>query len=345
MTRHPIPTRIALAAAAALLGAAAQAQTAAVAPDAANAASTASAAPAAAPAKADDALKLDSIVVTGTSTRLSKMKQSVSVSTLDADQIEKTGATSAAELLRSIPGVRAESSGGEGNANITVRGVPISAGGARYVQLQEDGLPVLLFGNSRGTMTSGWAMTMNFDKSCTYDLPEITCAPAVGDKTIKGAMLLAEFSSGPGYVMDKPSEEDEERGLGKDRPLFIAGSQVEHNIVFFPSSAILAGTSKWPAAFFARGLWDYAASLQGTMDSYRRVKGLKELVVVRAPHPYEVWPAEEQKRVQDRLIAFAKGTIQGATAIEGGRPWRDMKELVATTSDIWEKSTHPTQAP
>ena len=147
MTRHPIPTRIALAAAAALLGAAAQAQTAAVAPDAANAASTASAAPAAAPAKADDALKLDSIVVTGTSTRLSKMKQSVSVSTLDADQIEKTGATSAAELLRSIPGVRAESSGGEGNANITVRGVPISAGGARYVQLQEDGLPVLLFGD------------------------------------------------------------------------------------------------------------------------------------------------------------------------------------------------------
>lgn len=240
--------------------------------------------------------------------------------------------------LRSGDGLRAMAPSGAVTKGITaadaVRGIKAPGG-----------LPVLLFGNSRGTMTSGWAMTMNFDKSCTYDLPEITCAPAVGDKTIKGAMLLAEFSSGPGYVMDKPSEEDEERGLGKDRPLFIAGSQVEHNIVFFPSSAILAGTSKWPAAFFARGLWDYAASLQGTMDSYRRVKGLKELVVVRAPHPYEVWPAEEQKRVQDRLIAFAKGTIQGATAIEGGRPWRDMKELVATTSDIWEKSTHPTQAP
>ncbi len=209
----------------------------------------------------------------------------------------------------------------------------------------QGGLPVLLFGNSRGTMASGWAMTMNFDKNCTYDLPEIACGPAVGDTTIKGAMLLAEFSSGPGYVMDKPSEEDEERGLGKDRPLFIAGSQIEHNIVFFPSSAILAGTGKWPAAFFARGLWDYAASLQGTMDSYRRVKGLKELVVVRAPHPYEVWPAEEQKRVQGRLIAFARGVIQGATRIEGGRPWRDMKELVATTSDVWERSTHPTQVP
>jgi outer membrane receptor protein involved in Fe transport len=95
----------------------------------------------------NDGLKLDQIVVTGTSTAVTKMKQSVSVSSLDAEQIERSGATSAAELLRSIPGVRSESSGGEGNANITVRGVPLSAGGSRYVQIQEDGLPVLLFGD------------------------------------------------------------------------------------------------------------------------------------------------------------------------------------------------------
>ena len=108
----------------------------------------ASQAPATKPADgAKDSINFDSVVITGTSTKLSKMKQSVSVSTLDSEQLEKTGATSAAELLRAIPGIRSESSGGEGNANITVRGVPISAGGARYVQLQEDGLPVLLFGD------------------------------------------------------------------------------------------------------------------------------------------------------------------------------------------------------
>jgi outer membrane cobalamin receptor len=137
MNRKPNPTRIALAVAVALLHlGAAHAQTAA-APD--------TAAPAA--ANPNDGLKLDSVVVTGTSTKLSKMKQSVSVSTLDSEQIERSGATSAAELLRSIPGIRSESSGGEGNANITVRGVPISAGGARYVQIQEDGLPMLMFGD------------------------------------------------------------------------------------------------------------------------------------------------------------------------------------------------------
>ena len=207
------------------------------------------------------------------------------------------------------------------------------------------GLPVLLFGNSRGTMASGWAMTMNFDRNCTYDMPKIRCTAAVGDRHIKGALMMAEFTSGPGYVMDRPSEEDEGRGLGRDRPMFIGGNAVENNLVFFPSSAILGGVDKWPAAFFARGLWDYAAALQGTVESYRRVQGPKELVVVRGPHPFEVWPEAEQDRVRERMIAFATGVIRGETRIAGGRPWRDMKELVATSSDIWEASTRPTVLP
>jgi len=103
-------------------------------------------APPAAPA--GDGLKLDTIIVTGTSVARSKMEQSVSVSTLDSEQLVKSGAVSAAEVLRSIPGLRSESSGGEGNANITARGVPISAGGSRYVSIHEDGLPVLLIGDA-----------------------------------------------------------------------------------------------------------------------------------------------------------------------------------------------------
>ncbi|SEP78834.1 Outer membrane receptor proteins, mostly Fe transport [Solimonas aquatica] len=92
-------------------------------------------------------LDLDEVVVTASLAKASKMDSSVSVSTLDAEQILQSGASSTAELLRSIPGVRSESSGGESNANLTVRGVPISAGGSRYVQYQEDGLPILQFGD------------------------------------------------------------------------------------------------------------------------------------------------------------------------------------------------------
>ena len=104
-------------------------------------------APAPVATPAADSLNMERIVVTGTSSASSKMKSSVSISTMDKDVILQAAPTSAAEVLRSIPGVRSESSGGEGNANMTVRGVPISAGGARYVQIQEDGLPVLQSGD------------------------------------------------------------------------------------------------------------------------------------------------------------------------------------------------------
>ena len=103
-----------------------------------------------------DILQLDKVIITGTSTVASKMKQSVSVSTLNSDAIEQGNASSAAEVLRSIPGVRSESSGGESNANLTVRGLPISAGGARYVQFQEDGLPILQFGDIAFATPDSW---------------------------------------------------------------------------------------------------------------------------------------------------------------------------------------------
>jgi outer membrane receptor protein involved in Fe transport len=98
-------------------------------------------------AQSNDALKLDEMVITASPEGRSKMKQSLSVSSIDSEQITNSVALNSAELLRNIPGVRAESSGGGGNANVTVRGVPISAGGSRYVQFQEDGLPVLLYGD------------------------------------------------------------------------------------------------------------------------------------------------------------------------------------------------------
>ncbi|WP_163360909.1 TonB-dependent receptor plug domain-containing protein, partial [Escherichia coli] len=54
------------------------------------------------------------------------------------------------------PGIRAEASGGESNANVAVRGIPVSAGGARYIQFQEDGLPVLQFGDIAFATPDTW---------------------------------------------------------------------------------------------------------------------------------------------------------------------------------------------
>ncbi|MDY7395896.1 TonB-dependent receptor [Aureibaculum sp. 2210JD6-5] len=96
----------------------------------------------------EDAASLDEVVVTGVVNPKSKLESSVSVSTMNAKLIEQASPRSSGELFRNIPGIRAESSGGEGNANFNVRGVPISSGGSRYFQIQEDGLPLNLFGDT-----------------------------------------------------------------------------------------------------------------------------------------------------------------------------------------------------
>jgi len=92
-------------------------------------------------------LDFERIVVTGVAKGTTVMSSSVSVSSFTADQMEVTTPRTTAEAFRSIPGVRSESSGGEGNANIAVRGLPVAAGGAKFLQLQEDGLPVMQFGD------------------------------------------------------------------------------------------------------------------------------------------------------------------------------------------------------
>jgi len=204
------------------------------------------------------------------------------------------------------------------------------------------GLPVFFMGSSRGTMASGWAMTINFDKDCSYDLAVISCGPPRRDPNIRGVILIADFSSGVGYLESETTPKDDGRGPGRDRGLFIGGIEVENNIVFFPSSAILAGMHKWPSAFFARGLWCYADGLEGSVGAYSRVNGLKDLVVVRGPHPYETWPETEKRRVQDRIVAYARAVVFNQPAIPGRRTWATMKQLVATTSDVWEPSTRPT---
>jgi len=112
---------------------------------------------AAKPADAEqDGLKLDSIVITGSTGTTSKMRSSIAISSLEGDSLVTNTATSAAEVLRAVPGLRSESSGGESNANVGVRGIPISAGGARYIQFQEDGLPVLQFGDIAFATPDTW---------------------------------------------------------------------------------------------------------------------------------------------------------------------------------------------
>jgi iron complex outermembrane recepter protein len=86
-----------------------------------------------------DPLQLQTMVVTGTQSPRMNLEASVAVTTLTATEIQAAAPRSTTEMLRYVPGfTRVESSGGEVNENISMRGIL----GVEYVAFLEDGLPV-----------------------------------------------------------------------------------------------------------------------------------------------------------------------------------------------------------
>jgi outer membrane receptor protein involved in Fe transport len=100
---------------------------------------------------------IEEVIVTGVPRGgATKLEASVSVSALPAEEMINLAPRSTAEIFRSLPGIRAESSGGGGNANMTIRGIPLATGGSKYMQIHEDGLPVAEYGDINFGNTDNW---------------------------------------------------------------------------------------------------------------------------------------------------------------------------------------------
>lgn len=84
---------------------------------------------------------------TGVAKGRDRLDSATSTSSLRGEEIQKLGSRSIGDILRTMAGLRVESGIGEGNNNYTVRGLPLAAGGSKYMQFQEDGLPLLEFGD------------------------------------------------------------------------------------------------------------------------------------------------------------------------------------------------------
>ena len=89
----------------------------------------------------------EAVFSTGVAKGRDRLDSATSTSALRGTDAETFGARSLGEVLRNIPGIRVEYAGGEGNANYSIRGLPLSGTGSKFMQLQEDGLPVLEFGD------------------------------------------------------------------------------------------------------------------------------------------------------------------------------------------------------
>jgi outer membrane receptor protein involved in Fe transport len=141
---------------------------------------------------------LDTVAVTGvTRTGATCFQSSVSVSDLSASEIRDLTPRTTAEIFRNLPGFRSESSGGEGNANIQVRGLPVTTSGAKFVQLQEDGLPVLSFGD------------IAFGNADNFLRADTTVARI---EAIRGGSASTAASNAPGAIINFLSKTGEVQG-------------------------------------------------------------------------------------------------------------------------------------
>ncbi len=154
---------------------------------------------AAAPAdEASDASGLDVIVVTASPGNKTQIDSSVSVTNVSSELINKFQPSSEAEVFRLLPGIQvAGTSGPGGNSNIAVRGLPVATGGSPFVQIQEDGLPTVLFGDIQFGNNDYWT---HFD------------ATVANVEAVRGGSASTFASQAPGAVINYISHTGEKEG-------------------------------------------------------------------------------------------------------------------------------------
>ena len=94
----------------------------------------------------DDALEMETIVITGSFDPRTKLESSVAITTLNSRTIDQRAPRGTGDLLQSVPGIWADNSSGEVGSKVVARGLaPVGNDqvGFQYVSLQEEGLPVM----------------------------------------------------------------------------------------------------------------------------------------------------------------------------------------------------------
>lgn len=127
----------------------------------------------------------DVIVVTGTTSRDRPLiTASADITLADRADIDRRAPRSTADMLELVPGIFVEATAGQVSNNYSVRG--LQGGGQRFVQLQEDGMPILY---------GGGGADFFFDQDLTIDRLEAVKGGSSGVLTVNGAGATINFIS------------------------------------------------------------------------------------------------------------------------------------------------------
>lgn len=125
------------------------------------------------------------IVVTGQTTRgRALITSSADITYATAADIDRKAPRSTADLLELVPGIFVEGTAGELSNNYSVRG--LQGGGQRFVQLEEDGMPIIY---------QGGGADFFFSEDLTIDRLEAVKGGSSGVLTVNGAGATINFIS------------------------------------------------------------------------------------------------------------------------------------------------------
>jgi outer membrane receptor protein involved in Fe transport len=125
------------------------------------------------------------------------LDSAISASTLDETDVQKIGSTSIIQTIGNMPGIRAESPGTDSYASITIRGLPLSADGSKFLQFQEDGLPVLEFAD------------IHFANASMFIRDDLSLSQV---QSIRGGSASTFSSNSPGGIINFISKTGEQEG-------------------------------------------------------------------------------------------------------------------------------------
>ena len=176
------------------------------------------------------------IFSTGMAKGRDRLDSATSTSALKGDDIQRFGPRPLGDVLRTMAGLRVATGIGEGNNNYTVRGLPLAAGGSKYMQFQEDGLPVLEFGDLFNIATD------------VYLRNDFTVNAI---ETIRGGSASTFASNSPGGIVNVISRTGEQVG---GRVQFSSGLDFDEKRIDFDYGAKLGENIRmYVGGFYRQG--------------------------------------------------------------------------------------------
>ena len=270
----------------------------------------------------DDVLKLDSLVVTAVSAPgQTKMQSSVSVSSFDQQDLQVTVPRSTGEIFRNLPAIRVESSSGDGNLNLTARGLPITTGGSKYVQLQEDGLPILQFGDMSFATADQW-LRNDYGVAST----ESVVGGSASTLATNAPGGIINFISNTGEVAGGAIGVTEGLDYGNTRFDLGYGGEITKDIHFYLSGFYREGEGPKSADYTANNGGQFKFNLtKDFANGYIRiyVKALDDRILSPLPVPMQITGSNSNP---------SYGSLPGFNALTGTLNTPNLLSVLSTTT-------------